>query len=83
MITWNGFDTDCKNEGAIFTRLISLTGPLREVIGLFQGLNAKDVKRPVGEINVLIGFEYAGFHPIREQYSDHLLALKNQFWRCL
>ena len=33
MITWNWFDTDCKNEWAIFTRLISLTGPLslREV----------------------------------------------------
>ena len=45
---------------------------LTEVIGLFQGLNAKEVKRPVGEIDVLIGFEYAGFHPIREQY--HLLT---------
>ena len=29
MITWNWFDTDCKNEWAIFTCLISLTGPLR------------------------------------------------------
>ena len=38
---------------------------ITEVIGLFQGLNAKEVKRPVGEIDVLIGFEYAGFHPIR------------------
>ena len=28
MITWNWSDTDCKNEWAIFTRLISLTGPL-------------------------------------------------------
>ena len=28
MIKWNWFDTDCKNEWAIFTRLISLTGPL-------------------------------------------------------
>ena len=27
MITWNWFDTDCKNEWGIFTRLISLTGP--------------------------------------------------------
>ena len=28
MITWNWSDTDCKNEWAIFTRLISLAGPL-------------------------------------------------------
>ena len=28
MITWNLFDTDSKNERAIFTRLITLTGPL-------------------------------------------------------
>ena len=27
MITWNWSDTDCKNEWAIFTRFISLTGP--------------------------------------------------------
>ena len=32
MITWNRFDTDCKNEWAIFTRLISLTGPLAVLI---------------------------------------------------
>ena len=29
MITWNRFDTDCKSEWAIFTRLISLTGPIK------------------------------------------------------
>ena len=28
MVMWNSFDTDCKNEWTIFTRLISLTGPL-------------------------------------------------------
>ena len=49
---------------------------------MFQGLKAKEVKRPVEEIDDLIGFEYAGFHPIKEQYSDHLLVLKNQSGRC-
>ena len=53
------------------------------MVGLFQGLNAKEVKRPVGELDVFIGFEYAGFHPIRGQYSDHVPVLKNQFGRCL
>ena len=33
MITWNWSDTDCKSEWPIFTRLISLTGPLSEPSG--------------------------------------------------
>ena len=34
-------------------------------------------------IDVLIGYEYAGFHPEREQNSEHLLLLKNRFRRCI
>ena len=30
MTMWNWSDTDCKNEWAIFTHLISLTGSLAE-----------------------------------------------------
>ena len=44
MITWNWSDTDCKNEWAIFTRLISLTGPLSDhlrVIKLIKFTKAK------------------------------------------
>ena len=36
MIMWNWFDTDCKNEWAIFTRLISLTGPFCHLLVLMQ-----------------------------------------------
>ena len=32
---------------------------------------------------MLIGFEYAGFHPQREQSSGHLLLLKHRFGRCM
>ena len=53
------------------------------IIHLFRGLDGKEVERPEGEIDVLIGFEYAGFHPVQEQSSGHLLLLKNRFGRCL
>lgn len=53
------------------------------VLHLFHGVKKAEVDRPVGEIDVLIGFEYAGFHPVRLQSSHHLLLLGNQFGRCL
>ena len=37
-----------------------------------DGLQKEDIGRPEGEIDVLIGFEYAGFHPVREQSSGHV-----------
>ena len=33
---------------------------------LFDGIQMKELKRPSGEIDVLIGYEYAGFHPVRQ-----------------
>ena len=30
---------------------------------LFRSVTKDDITRPTGEIDVLIGFEYAGFHP--------------------
>ena len=41
-----------------------------------------EVSRPEGEIDMLIGFEYAGFHPDKERSVDHLVLLKNKFGRC-
>ena len=49
------------------------------VMRLFHGVSKTDVDRLAGEINVLIGYEYAGFHPVRMQSSNHLLL--NQFGR--
>ena len=40
-------------------------------------------KRPKGEIEMLVGFEYAGFHPERVQAVDHLLLMENKFGLCL
>ena len=50
---------------------------------LFRNVTKREITRPTGEVDVLIGFEYAGFHPQKEQSSEHLLLLKNRFGRCL
>ena len=50
---------------------------------LFVDINENILERPGGEVDMLIGFEYAGFHPIRMQAADHLLLMKNRFGWCL
>ena len=46
-------------------------------------VNPSDFQRPVGEIDMLVGYEYAGFHPERVRSMQHLLLLKNKFGQCL
>ena len=46
-------------------------------------VDKEKVKRPNGEIEMLIGYEYAGFHPQRKRCVDHLLLLENKFGQCL
>ena len=55
---------------------------MENVLHLFHGITGKSVRRPTGEIDVLVGFEYAGHHPIREQSVGDLLLLGNQFGKC-
>ena len=43
----------------------------------------EEVSRPDGEIEMLIGMDYAGFHPEKEQACEHLVLMKNKFGRCL
>ena len=38
---------------------------------------------PTGEIDVLIGYQYAACHPQREDNNGHLLLLKNRFGKCI
>ena len=46
----------------------------------FTGLKQKDIDRPNrGEIECLIGYDYAGFHPVRKRVAGHLLLLQNKF----
>ena len=48
-----------------------------------MGVSREQIERPRGQVDLLIGFEYAGYHPIRLQAVDHLLVLENRFGRCL
>ena len=50
---------------------------------LFTDVSTKDIDRPTGEIEVLIGYQYAAYHPQRQQNIGHLLLLKNQFGKCI
>ena len=58
-------------------------GNLTNIKSLFTGLDKNHLNRPTGQIDVLIGFEYAGFHPIRERSCGHLLLLSNIFGKCI
>ena len=35
---------------------------VKGVLHLFNGIKEVDIQRPTGEINVVVGYEYAGFH---------------------
>ena len=56
---------------------------LKGVSQLFKGISLKELQRPTGEIDILIGFEYAGFHPLRRQSNGHLVVMQNRFGKCL
>ena len=48
---------------------------IKGVIHLFGDIKDNEIQRPVGDIDVLMGFEYAGFHPVKEKGIDHLLLM--------
>ena len=56
---------------------------LSGVSQLFPKTLLNELRRPSGEIDVLIGFEYAGYHPTRIKSSGHLLVMENRFGKCL
>ena len=41
------------------------------------------IHRAEGKVDMLIGLEYAGFHPDRDKVLDHLVLFKNRFGCCL
>jgi hypothetical protein len=47
------------------------------------GISPDGLERPTGEIEMLIGYEYAGFHPEKVDSKGHLLLLQNKFGKCL
>ena len=50
---------------------------IKGVLHLFDDIKEVDIQRPTGEIDVLFGYEYAGFHPVREQSVGHLIIGEN------
>ena len=56
---------------------------LNKVIHLFPGIVEEDVKRLSGEVDVLIGMDYAAFHPQMLKNVDHLVLYGNRFGKCL
>ena len=53
---------------------------LDNVRQLIPDYDWNEIERPdKGQIDCLIGFNYAAFHPIRQRALDHFLILKNQF----
>ena len=47
------------------------------------GVHPEDIRRPEGEVDVLIGLQYAGFHPDKQKAINHLVLFANRFGACL
>ena len=53
------------------------------IMPLFNNISKEDILRPSGTVDVLIGYEYASYHPQNEQSSGHLVLSRNHFGRCI
>ena len=56
---------------------------VESIAHLFRNVTKDEMARPIGSVDVLIGYEYAAYHPEREQNVGHLILLKNRFGRCV
>ena len=50
---------------------------------LFDGISLQNIKRPKGEIDVLVVLEYAAFHPYMIKSTGHLVLYENIFGNCV
>ena len=48
----------------------------------FHGVDVLQIREPEGSVDLLVGFEYAAWHPIVEQAKGQLLLLSNIFGKC-
>ena len=53
------------------------------VVQLFPHIKEEEIARPVGNIDVLIGYKYAVNHPTMIEASGNLVLLGNKFGKCL
>ena len=49
----------------------------------FKDVDFRDVEQPLGSVDLLVGSDYAGWHPIVEQVNGHFVVLSNMFGKCL
>jgi hypothetical protein len=56
---------------------------MSKVMKYFPGLNKESIKRPKGEIDILIGYNYAAWHPVPKLSAGHLIILSNSFGMCV
>ena len=56
---------------------------VESIAHLFRNVTRDEIARPAGLVDVLIGYEYAAYHPEKEQNIGHLVLLKNRFGRCV
>ena len=53
---------------------------LKGVVSLFTEYGAMNVDRPdSGSVDLLIGYSYAGYHPVKVENNGHLLLMENRF----
>ena len=45
----------------------------------FPNISERELKRPFGKEDILVGYNYAAWHPFCEQSCQHLLILTNSF----
>ena len=53
------------------------------IVKLFNNLNETDISRNSEDIDLLIGYDYAAWHPVKEQENGQLLVLSNCFGKCI
>ena len=56
---------------------------MNSILKLFPGTYHTEIMRPIGEVDILIGLDYAAFHPQMIQNNKHLVLYRNKFGKCL
>ena len=65
-------------------RITNRISPIHKesVSRVFPEVTMDQISRPLDEVELSVGYDYAGWHPTKELSNDHLLLLSNQFGKC-
>ena len=56
---------------------------LHPIVNRFNNVKVGDIRIPTRDVDILIGYDYAGWHPIPQQTREHLVILSNIFEKCV